>query len=170
MWRRTAYLGVFLAFALILSYIESLIPFYFGIPGMKLGLANLMVVLLLYLAGAKEAAVVSVLRIVLSGFLFGNMFSILYSLAGGLLSFIVMWMVKRSKKFAIVTVSVCGGVSHNVGQLIVASFVADNYNVMYYMPVLFVAGIITGLVIGVLADELEHRLVFLFRDGNSGKG
>ena len=105
MWRRTAYLGVFLAFALILSYIESLIPFYFGIPGMKLGLANLMVVLLLYLAGAKEAAVVSVLRIVLSGFLFGNMFSILYSLAGGLLSFIAMWMVKKSKKFGKTTLS-----------------------------------------------------------------
>lgn len=130
MKKKTAYLGVFLAFALILSYIESLIPFYFGIPGMKLGLANLIVVVMLYLSGTKEAFVISVLRILLSGFLFGNMFGILYSLAGGLLSFIVMWLVKKTGQFHLVTVSVCGGISHNVGQLFVAALVVENYNVL----------------------------------------
>lgn len=163
MKKKTAYLGVFLAFALILSYIESLIPFYFGIPGMKLGLANLIVVVMLYLSGAKEAFVISVLRILLSGFLFGNMFGILYSLAGGVLSFIVMWLVKKTGQFYSVTVSVCGGISHNVGQLFVAALVVENYNVLYYMPVLLVAGIITGFVIGVLGEELIKRLQFLFQ-------
>lgn len=163
MKKKTAYMGVFLAFALILSYIESLIPFYFGIPGMKLGLANLIVVVMLYLAGTKEAFVISVLRILLSGFLFGNMFGILYSLAGGLLSFFVMWLVKRAGHFHTVTVSVCGGIFHNVGQLLVAALVVENYNVLYYMPVLLVAGILTGFVIGILADEIGKRLKFLFQ-------
>lgn len=163
MKKKTAYMGVFLAFALILSYIESLIPFYFGIPGMKLGLANLIVVVMLYLAGTKEAFFLSVLRILLSGFLFGNMFGILYSLAGGLLSFLVMWLVKKTGHFHTVTVSVCGGIFHNVGQLLVAALVVENYNVLYYMPVLLVAGILTGFVIGILADELGRRLKFLFQ-------
>lgn len=163
MKKKTAYMGVFLAFALILSYIESLIPFYFGIPGMKLGLANLIVVVMLYLAGTKEAFFLSVLRILLSGFLFGNMFGILYSLAGGLLSFFVMWLVKKTGHFHTVTVSVCGGIFHNVGQLLVAALVVENYNVLYYMPVLLVAGILTGFVIGILADELGRRLKFLFQ-------
>ena len=88
--KKTAYLGVYLALALICSYVESLIPFYFGIPGVKLGLTNIVVVLMLYCVGTKEALAVSALRIVLAGFLFGNMFSILYSLAGGLLSFLAV--------------------------------------------------------------------------------
>ena len=92
--KKTAYLGLFLALALICSYIESLIPFYFGIPGVKLGLTNIVVVMMLYCIGAKEALLVSLLRIVLAGFMFGNMFSILYSLAGGILSFLIMYLLK----------------------------------------------------------------------------
>jgi putative ABC transport system ATP-binding protein len=118
--KKTAYLGVYLALALICSYVESLIPFYFGIPGVKLGLTNIVVVLMLYCVGTKEALAVSALRIVLAGFLFGNMFSILYSLAGGLLSFFVMYLLKRMKWFGVLPVSVSGGIFHNVGQLIVA--------------------------------------------------
>ncbi len=163
MKKKTAYLGVFLAFALILSYIESLIPFYFGIPGMKLGLANLIVVILLYLLGWKEALVISVLRILLSGFLFGNLFGIIYSLAGGLLSFFVMWLVKGTGQFHPVSVSVCGGISHNIGQLFIAALIVENYNVLYYMPALLAAGIVTGFIIGVLGEELIKRLQFLFR-------
>ena len=122
--KKTAYLGVYLALALICSYVESLIPFYFGIPGVKLGLTNIVVVLMLYCVGTKEALAVSALRIVLSGFLFGNMFSILYSLAGGLLSFLVMYLLKKTKWFGVLPVSVSGGIFHNVGQLIVAAYVA----------------------------------------------
>lgn len=144
--------------ALILSYVESLIPFYFGVPGVKLGLTNAIVVLMLYLVGTKEAFAVSTLRIVLAGFLFGNMFSILYSLAGGLLSFLIMYLIKKTKLLGIVPVSVCGGIFHNVGQLVLAAFVVENYNIFYYMPLLLIAGAATGLLIGVAAKEIAARI------------
>ena len=151
-------MGVFLALALICSCVESLIPISFGIPGVKLGLTNIVVVLMLYCIGAKEALAVSVCRIVLAGFLFGNLFSILYSLAGGLLSFLIMWAVKRTGKLGILPVSVCGGIFHNIGQLAVAALVVENYNVFYYLPVLLLAGAATGLAIGVVAQELVIRI------------
>ena len=155
--RKIAYLGVFLALALILSYAESLIPFYFGIPGVKLGLTNLIVVVMLYCTGTKEAFGVSVARILLAGFLFGNLFSILYSLAGGVLSFIVMCLLKKTGRFHVISVSVTGGISHNIGQLIAAAFVVETYDIFYYMPFLLIAGVATGFVIGMLAQEFILR-------------
>ena len=155
---KAAYLGVFLALALICSYVESLIPFYFGIPGVKLGLTNVVVVLMLYAVGTKEAFLISVLRILLAGFLFGNMFSILYSLAGGTLSFFGMYLIKKTKKFGVLPISVCGGMLHNIGQLIVASLIVENYHIYYYMPVLLLAGIITGFLIGVASQEILIRI------------
>ena len=155
--RKIAYLGVFLALALILSYVESLIPFYFGIPGVKLGLTNLIVVVMLYCTGTKEAFGVSVARILLAGFLFGNLFSILYSLAGGVLSFIVMCLLKKTGRFHVISVSVTGGISHNIGQLIAAAFVVETYDIFYYMPFLLIAGVATGFVIGMLAQEFIQR-------------
>ena len=140
MKRKTAHLGMFLALALICSYVESLIPFYFGIPGVKLGLTNIVVVLTLFCMGAKEAFCISVLRILLAGFLFGNPFSILYSLGGGVLSFLVMWFLKYTGKLKVISVSVAGGMFHNIGQLFVASVVVENYNLFYYAPVLLLAG------------------------------
>ena len=151
---KVAYLGVFLALALICSYVESLIPFYFGIPGVKLGLTNIVVVLMLYCVGTKEAFAISMLRIVLAGFLFGNLFSILYSLAGGM----VMYLLKRTGKLGVLPVSVAGGMSHNIGQIAVAAFVVENINIFYYLPVLLVAGIVTGLLIGVAAQEIILRI------------
>lgn len=156
--KKIAFLGVFIALALICSYVESLIPFYFGIPGVKLGLTNIVVVIMLYTVGEKEAFAVSVLRIILAGFLFGNLFSILYSLAGGLLSFLVMYLIKKFQLLGIVTVSVCGGISHNIGQIIVAAFVVENYNIFYYIPVLLIAGTITGFLIGIVGQEIILRL------------
>ena len=155
--RKIAYLGVFLALALILSYVESLIPFYFGIPGVKLGLTNLIVVVMLYCTGTKEAFGVSVARILLAGFLFGNLFSILYSLAGGVLSFIVMCLLKKTGRFHVISVSVTGGSSHNLRQLIAAAFVVETYDIFYYMPFLLIAGVATGFVIGMLAQEFILR-------------
>ena len=155
--RKIAYLGVFLALALILSYVESLIPFYFGIPGVKLGLTNLIVVVMLYCTGTKEAFGVSVARILLAGFRFGNLFSILYSLAGGVLSFIVMCLLKKTGRFHVISVSVTGGISHNIGQLIAAAFVVETYDIFYYMPFLLIAGVATGFVIGMLAQEFILR-------------
>lgn len=155
---KVAYLGVLLALALICSYVESLIPFYFGIPGVKLGLTNIVVVLMLYCVGTKEALTISVLRILLAGFMFGNMFSILYSLAGGLLSFLVMYLLKRINRLGILPVSVSGGMFHNVGQLVVAAFVVENYNIFYYMPILLITGVVTGLLIGIAAQEMILRI------------
>lgn len=155
---KVAYLGVFLALALICSYVESLIPFYFGVPGVKLGVANIVVVLMLYCVGAKEAITISILRVILAGFLFGNMFSILYSLAGAVLSFLVMYLLKKSQLFGVLPISVCGGMFHNVGQLILAACIVENYNIFYYMPVLLLAGIITGLLIGIAAQEIILRI------------
>lgn len=156
--KRAAWIGMLTAVAMLCSYIETLIPISFGIPGIKLGLANLAVLFTLYAMGAREALLVSALRIVLTGFLFGNLFSILYSLAGGLLSFLVMWLLKRTKKLSTVSVSVAGGMSHNIGQLLVAALLVENYHILYYLPALLIAGLVTGLLIGILAQELLARL------------
>lgn len=155
---KAAYFGVFTALALIFSYVETLIPINFGIPGAKLGLANLVIVIVLYKTGGKEALLLSVTRIVLSGFLFGNLFAILYSLAGGLFSLAVMGLVKRKKSFSIIGVSMAGGVTHNIGQLIVAMLVVETYQVGYYLPVLMLAGLATGTLIGVISREVLKRL------------
>jgi len=155
---RVAYFGVFSALALIFSYIETLIPIHFGVPGMKLGLANLIIVIALYKMKVREAFLLSVVRVLLSGFLFGNYFSIIYSLAGALLSLSVMAMLKRADGFSVMGVSIAGGVSHNIGQLLVAMLVVETFSVIYYVPVLLVAGLVTGLVIGIGANEMLKRL------------
>ena len=158
--KKTAYLGLFLALALICSYIESLIPFYFGIPGVKLGLTNIVVVMMLYCIGAKEALLVSLLRIVLAGFMFGNMFSILYSLAGAALSLTVMTFMKKKSGFSILGISVAGGVSHNIGQLVIAMLILHSSSVFLYAPALLVAGVAAGVVIGGLTSEILKRVHF----------
>jgi len=167
--KKTAYLGVFLALALVCSYVESLIPFYFGIPGVKLGLTNIVTVLVLYSTGAKEAVTVSVLRIALAGFLFGNMFSILYSLAGGLLSFVCMLLLKKTGCFHVTAVSAVGGITHNLGQIIVASLVVDNLNLFFYFPFLLIAGVVTGVLIGIMAQEILFRLPDMKTSGKEKK-
>ena len=150
--------GLLLAYALVLSYIESLIPFAAGIPGIKLGLANLAVVLCLYKKGRRDALLLNVCRILLAGFLFGNLYSILYSLAGGLLSFAVMCITQKGKSFGILGVSVLGGVSHNLGQIGIAVFVTRTPGILYYIPWLVIAGVLTGAGIGILAQILLPRL------------
>jgi heptaprenyl diphosphate synthase len=162
MKKKTAFLGMFVALALIASYVESLIPIYFGAPGIKLGLANLVTVVVLYQSGLKEGAIVSFLRILLAGFLFGNVFSILYSLAGGVFSLLVMYGLKKSEKFSILGVSVAGGISHNIGQMAVAVFLMENGKIAFYFPILMIAGVITGLLIGIASREVQKRIPPLF--------
>ena len=159
MKNRVAYFGVFTALALIFSYVETLIPIQFGIPGVKLGLANLIIVIALYKLKLREAYVLSVVRVILAGFLFGNYFSIIYSLAGGLLSLTVMAYLKHRGDFSVIGVSIAGGVFHNVGQLVVAMAVVETFHVAYYMPVLLVAGLVTGFLIGILSDNMLKRIV-----------
>ena len=158
---RVAYFGVFTALALIFSYVETLIPFQIGIPGVKLGLANLIIVIALYKMNLKETYMLSVTRVVLSGFIFANMFSIIYSLAGGLLSLTVMALLKKIGGFSIMGISIAGGVFLNIGQLIVAMLVVETFSVAYYVPVLLISGLVTGMVIGLVSGEMLKRLVNL---------
>ncbi len=155
---RVAYFGVFTALALIFSYVESLIPINFGIPGVKLGLANLVIVIALYKMKLSEVFLLDIVRVLLSGFLFGNYFSILYSLAGCLLSLLVMVLLKRTGGFSVMGVSMAGGVAHNVGQLIVAALVVETFSIIYYIPVLLIAGLVTGFLIGFISSEMLKRL------------
>lgn len=139
---------------MIFSYIEVLIPFNFGIPGVKLGLANLVVVTALYIFDWKYAFMISIVRIILIAFTFGSLTALLYSLAGGILSFAVMALLTKIKGFSETGVSVSGGVSHNIGQLIVAMLVVENLNLVFYIPVLIIAGVVTGLIIGLIAGRI----------------
>ena len=147
-------MGVFIALAMIFSYIEVLIPFNFGIPGVKLGIANIVTVTSLYIFSTGEAFGISVIRIVLMGILFGNGMSLLYSLAGGLLSFLAMWIGKKINWFSVMGVSVAGGVFHNVGQILAVMLVMKNTMFVAYLPVLLVAGLVTGYLIGFLANVI----------------
>lgn len=151
-------IGVFIAMAMIVGYIETLIPFSFGVPGIKLGLTNIVIVVALYSMNGKEAFIISMIRIVLVGFLFGNVWGILYSLSGGILSFLIMALLKRTHKFSLIGVSVVGGVFHNIGQVIVAALAVENFYVVFYLPALMIGGIITGILIGILAKEINLRL------------
>lgn len=147
-------LGVFLAMALLLSYVEALIPFAVGIPGIKIGLANLAVLLCMYTFSFRDAMGITVCKAVLSGFLFGNVFMILYSIAGAVLSCLVMGWLKRRNKLHLPIVSAMGGVTHNIGQLLVAFFVVQTYAVWYYVPFLLISGLVMGSLNGMVAAVL----------------
>ena len=155
---KVVYFGVFTALALIFSYVESIIPINFGIPGVKLGLANLIIVITLYKMSIKEAYILSLVRIVLAGFMFGNLFAILYSLSGGMLSLTIMCILKKTNKFSVFGVSMAGGVFHNIGQLLMAAIVLESVSIGYYFPVLLLSGLVTGFVIGVVSHEMMNRL------------
>ncbi len=146
-------MAMLVALAMIFSYVESLIPINFGIPGMKLGVANLVTVTGC-ISWSSGSILVVVMRILLTGFLFGNGMSVIYSLAGGILSFLVMALMKRLKGFSIAGVSIAGGVSHNIGQIIVASVVVENLKLIYYLPALLIAGTVTGFVMGMISKKL----------------
>ena len=155
--RKVARYGLLAALALILSWVESLVPAFFAVPGMKLGLTNLVVLVALYRMGARGALAINLLRILLAALLFGNGFSLLYSLAGGLLSGAVMILLKRGGRLHVVGVSVAGGLSHNLGQLLVAMLALDTWQLAGYLPALWIGGMAAGLAIGLLGGELVRR-------------
>ncbi len=158
MGKKTAMLGMLLAFALILGYVESLLPLPFGIPGMKLGLPNLSVLLTLYLFGGREALAVNLTRVMLSGFLFGNFSTVLYSLSGALFSFLIMSIGKRIKGLSITGVSVAGGCAHNLAQVMVAVLVTSTGQILYYLPPLIACGSLTGFGLGLTARGVLGHL------------
>lgn len=156
--RKIARMGLLVALSMILSYVESLIPAFVAVPGVKVGLANIVVIFALYTLGPIEALIVSLLRVILSSFLFGSVLSLLYSLSGALLSLGGMILMKELKIFSTTVVSVTGGVLHNVGQILVACLVLETDVLLYYLPVLILSGVITGAVIGIIASLVIKRL------------
>lgn len=162
---RLAVLSVSLAAAMVLSYVEYLVPISTAVPGIKIGLANLVVIFLLYRLGLPAAAAVSLTRVVLSNLLFGSLPGMAYSLAGAVLSLSVMALFRRIRFFSEVGVSVLGAVFHNLGQILVACFMMEQAAVFYYLPVLCLTGTVAGIVIGILAAVLVRKVPDFDRTG-----
>ena len=150
--------GMLIGLAFIFSYLEAIIPIPSPIPGVKLGLANLVTIVGLYTVGVKGTVAVSLVRIVLVGFTFGNASSMIYSLAGGGVSLLLMILVKKTNWFSQIGVSIVGGIGHNVGQLSIAALVVQTSGVFYYLPFLMVAGVAAGAVIGLLGGLVTERI------------
>ncbi len=146
-----AQLGMFIAVAMVFSYIESFIRIDIAVPGIKLGLANIVTIVVLCKLGLADAVLVSVLRIFLSSLLFGNFTVMIYSLAGAAVSMLFMWISVKTGFFSTTGTSILGGVGHNIGQLIVAYLVIKNQNILIYAPVLLISGTVTGVLIGLAA-------------------
>ncbi len=156
--RKVASYGLFIALAFIFSYVEHLIPMPFALPGMKLGLANLVIIIAIYGIGLKEAFVLSMVRILLVGFAFRDPSTLLFSFAGGILSWVLMAVFKKSKLFSMVGVSIIGGIAHNVGQIIVAILYVKNTSLIYYLPLLMISGVVSGTLIGILGGLVIKRI------------
>ena len=156
--RQVALRGILAAAAMVLSWVEAQIPAFFAVPGMKLGLTNAVVLTALYLLSDRDAVVINLVRILLTGFTFGSVSAMPYSLAGGLLSGAVMILLRRTGRFGPAGVSVAGGISHNVGQIMMAMAVLGSRYVLYYLPLLWLSGLAAGALIGILCGLLLRRL------------
>ena len=157
--------GILIALALVLSYVESRVPAFFAVPGMKLGITNLLVIFALYRMGEKQAVFVNLLRVLLVSLLFGNAMSLSYSLAGAVLSGLVMICLKKTGKFSMVTVSIAGGIAHNVGQILMAMWMLGTGAILWYLAALWFSGIVAGTVIGLVGAQLVKRIPRQFTDG-----
>ena len=157
--KRIALRGCLIALAMILSYIESFIPFFSSVPGIKLGLANIVTLYALEVLGLKDTLIISLLRILLSAVLFGNPAMMIYSLSGALLSILVMKLLSGSGKFGLMGISVAGAVSHNAAQCVVAAVLLQNMSVIRYMPILILSGIIAGLVTGTVSGAILRKVL-----------
>lgn len=156
--KRLALASMLACLALIFSYVEALIPFNAGIPGVKLGLANLVVIIALYEMNFRYALLINLIRIFVAGLLFSGVFGMFYSLAGGLLSLFVMWCLKKTGLFSMVGVSMAGGAAHNMGQLLMASAIVSNLRMFLYFPILMFSGIITGILVGITACIIDVKV------------
>ncbi|MDO4616460.1 MAG: Gx transporter family protein [Lachnospiraceae bacterium] len=156
--QKTAVYGMLIALAMILSYVEAQVPAFFAVPGMKLGLTNIVVLYALYRIGFKSAFFINLLRILLVGILFGTGMSLAFSLAGGLLSTMVMMLLKKTGRFQMFTVSLAGGITHNIGQILVAMLLLQTTAIGWYLLILWFSGLGSGLVIGLICGELMKHL------------
>lgn len=150
-------LGLTIALAMIMSYIEALVPLSFAVPGIKMGLANIVIIFVLYKIGTKEAILVSLIRVILVSLLFSNVMAMAYSIAGAVLSLSVMWLLKKTDKFSVIGVSIAGGIMHNVGQIIMAVILLGTEQIAFYLPVLIITGTATGVVIGIVSGLVINR-------------
>lgn len=146
------------AAAIVLGYIEAQIPYFFTVPGIKLGLANSVAVFALYRLSAAGAAAVSAVRVLAAGLLFTSPFAMLFSAAGAAVSLCVMILLKKSGRFSTVGVSAAGGAAHNLGQIAVAALVMESGGVFWFFPVLCLSGVVSGVIIGVIAGMLVKRI------------
>lgn len=156
--KKIALIGLMTACGILFGYIEFLFPLPIGIPGVKLGLSNIITLICMSVFGPYETLLILVLRVVLSGVLFGNLFGILYGMAGALLSFAVMFFVKRTNRFSIIGVSALGGVFHNIGQLLVAMAIVSELKLSFYLPVLIISGLVCGLITGIASNIMIPRV------------
>lgn len=157
--KKIALLGVLTSVALVLSYLEAMLPpISTAAPGIKMGLPNIIVIFLLYKFGLKEALMVSGIRVFIVALLFGNVMTLAYSVAGAVLSLALMTLFKKLNLFSIVGVSIIGGISHNLGQILVAIFLFDTIQIGYYMIILAITGTIAGVIIGVIGSILVKKL------------
>ena len=156
--KKIAVLALAIALAMILSFVESQIPAFVAIPGVKIGLANIAVVFVLYKLGWKEAVLISLVRVFMVSVLFGTAVSLFYSVAGAVLSLTGMVLLRKTGLFSTVAVSVTGGVLHNVGQILMACLLLETNVIVYYLPFLILSGVIAGVVIGVVSDIMVNRV------------
>lgn len=149
--KKFAILSIMIGLSLVLSYVDSLIPIVVTIPGIKLGLANIATIYVLYRLGIKEAIIVSILRVFLSALLFGTVVTLSYSIVGATLSLVIMIVFKRISSLHMITISILGAVMHNMGQIGVAMFIMSTKEIIYYLPILVITGVISGIGVGLLA-------------------
>lgn len=158
--KKLTVLSMLLAIAFILSWIEMVLGISTGIPGIKLGLANIIILFAVCVCGKKEGFMILICRLILNALLFGNAVSFMYSVAGGILSFLIMCIAIYILKLGYIFSSICGGIFHNVGQLIVAFIILKNSAVIFYLPYLIIGGIVTGALNGIIVKKVNDFKIF----------
>ena len=155
---KIVFLGILVSVAMIFSYIEHQIPAFVAFPGIKLGLPNIAIIVVLYRIGWKEAICVNLIRVLLVSILFGTTLSLLYSVAGATLSLLIMIIMKNLKMFSKVFVSISGAIAHNIGQVLVAVFVTETAELLYYLPFLVITAVVSGVLIGLIGTKVVEKL------------
>ncbi len=161
---KLTFLSLFTSLGIVLSYIELQIPYFLPVPGIKLGLANIVSIVVLYMYGLRESLIVSALRIVIINMLFGTILSFLYAIIGGPLSVFTMFFLKKKASFSKKFVSIMGGISHNIGQIIVAIIITETKEIAYYLPILVISGCVSGLIIGIIGDKICNKTAMFLKN------
>ncbi|HHT24145.1 MAG TPA: Gx transporter family protein [Clostridiaceae bacterium] len=162
--KRITFLAMLVAISMVLSYLESLLPQIYIVPGIKLGLANIPVMFAIFKLKPSDALLISGIRIFLLSILFRSFLSFIFSITGGLMSIAFMLLFKRMNTFSIMGISVIGGVTHNLGQILIAVFIVNTPGLLFYFPVLIITGTLAGIAIGLICNLLVNRIQLPFPD------